>query len=64
MRSHLAAAWKLTTTADLIKKFNFIPSMFDTVILSITLLWQITYLWIDIFDKETQALRIIRDFGV
>lgn len=64
MRSHIAAAWKLTTTADLIKKFNFIPSFFETLVLSVTLLWQSTYLMVDIFDRETEFFLAIRDLGL
>ena len=59
MKSHLAAAWQLTTEAILIKKFNFLPAFLDTLILSLTLLYQIAYIWVDLIGVQSRFFDFI-----
>ena len=59
MKSHVIAAWQLTSEASLIKKFNFLPAFLDTVMLSFTLLYQIAYIWVDLVGAQSQFFDLV-----
>lgn len=62
LNKHLSEAWNVTINGQKIRRFNFIASLFDTVILSLTLIYQIGILWLDIMKKSSSFFEILRDF--
>jgi len=64
IHNHLLDAWKLTTHAIKIRRFNFFGSLIDTLILSEILLIQISHVWLDILGKSSQFFSWVRDTGL
>ncbi|MBP8016495.1 hypothetical protein KAZ01_00660 [Candidatus Gracilibacteria bacterium] len=54
-------SWELVNKADLIKKFNFFPSILSTIFLSLIVLYQTAYSYIIIFQKKDQFFSLVID---
>jgi hypothetical protein len=50
---HLVAAWQTTLNGQKIRRFNFVGSILDTIILSGTLIYQIGYIWLDVMGEKS-----------
>jgi len=64
LHNHFLDAWKLTTHAVKIRRFNFFGSLIDTFILSNILLFQISHVWLDILGRSSEFFSGIRDIGL
>jgi len=63
LHNHLAEAWKLTLNGQKIRRFNFWGSLFDTLMLSGTLIYQIGSIWLDIMQETSDFFSWIRNFA-
>lgn len=63
LHKHLESAWKLTSTAKKIRHFNFFGSLIETIILSVTLIYQIGYVWLDVMHKKSDFFVWLREFA-
>ncbi|MFA6080484.1 MAG: hypothetical protein WC753_03325 [Candidatus Gracilibacteria bacterium] len=61
--NHLPNAWKLTTHAGKIRRFNFFGSLLDTLILSEVLIYQIGYVWLDVMHRKSAFFTWLREFA-
>lgn len=52
-------AWEFATEFPSLKKLNFLPSFFGTSWLFLLLIYQITYTWVLIFDKQNEILQFL-----
>lgn len=50
---HLIHAWQVTLNGQKIRRFNFIWSLLDTIILSGTLIYQLGYIWLDVMGRKS-----------
>jgi hypothetical protein len=50
---HIISAWQITLNGQKIRRFNFVGSVLDTLILSGTLIYQIGYIWLDIIGEKS-----------
>lgn len=64
IHNHLTDAWKLTTHAVKIRRFNFFGSLIDTFILSEILLIQISHIWLDVLGRSSEFFSWIRETGL
>jgi len=64
IHNHFLDAWKLTTHAVKIRRFNFFGSLIDTFMLSQVLLIQISHVWLDILGRSSEFFSLIRDTGL
>ncbi len=62
LHNHITEAWKLTLNGQKIRRFNFIGSFLDTLILSITLIWQIGYIWLEVLGQSSAFFSWVRNF--
>lgn len=60
----LSDAWKLTTHATKIRRFNFFGSLLDTLILSEVIVYQVAYVWIDVMGKKSEFFSWLREFWI
>ena len=51
---HLVNAWQITLNGQKIRRFNFVGSVLDTIILSGTLIYQIGYIWLDVMGEKSE----------
>lgn len=61
LNNHLSEAWKVTLNGQKIRWFNFWWSLIDTVILSITLIYQIGHISLDVMGKESEFFWWLRE---
>ncbi len=64
IHNHLLDAWKLTTHAVKIRRFNFFASLIDTFILSNILLIQISHVWLDVLGRSSEFFSWVREIGL
>ncbi len=62
LHNHLVYAWKLTSSAQKIRRFNFFWSLLDTLILSWTLIYQVGYVWLDVMHRKSDFFSWARSF--
>ena len=55
-------AWEIARKADKIKKFNFFPSLLSTIYLSIIILYQTAFTYIEVFDKKDEFFKLVLNF--
>ncbi|EKE29483.1 MAG: hypothetical protein ACD_2C00164G0004 [uncultured bacterium (gcode 4)] len=55
-------SWELVNHANVIKKFNFIPSLLSTIYLSVIVLYQVAYSYIMIFQKKDEFFSLVINF--
>lgn len=60
LHNHLNNAWKVTLNGQKIRLFNFWWSLLDTLILSVTLIYQLGHISLDVMGKETAFLWWLR----
>lgn len=61
LHNHLSEAWKVTLNGQKIRWFNFWWSLIDTIILSITLIYQIGHISLDVMGKESEFFSWLRE---
>ena len=61
LHRHFLDAWKLTTHAVKIRRFNFFGSLIDTFILSEILLIQISHVWLDVLGRSSEFFSWVRE---
>ena len=61
LHNHLSEAWKVTLNGQKIRWFNFWWSFIDTVIVSITLVYQIGHISLDVMGKESEFFSWLRE---
>ena len=55
-------AWEVASKSSGIKIFNFLPSLLATIYLSLILLYQVAWSYINIFNLKDEFFSIIIDF--
>ncbi|EKE27672.1 MAG: hypothetical protein ACD_3C00174G0004 [uncultured bacterium (gcode 4)] len=55
-------SWELVNHANVIKKFNFLPSLLSTIYLSVIVLYQVAYSYIIIFQKKDEFFSLVINF--
>lgn len=61
LHNHLSEAWKVTLNGQKIRWFNFWWSFIDTLILSITLVYQIGHISLNVMGKESEFFSWLRE---
>lgn len=61
LHNHLSEAWKVTLNGQKIRWFNFWWSLIDTIMLSITLIYQIGHISLDVMGKESEFFSWLRE---
>lgn len=61
LHNHLSEAWKVTLNGQKIRWFNFWWSLIDTIILSITLIYQIGHISLDVMGRESEFFSWLRE---
>ena len=64
LHKHLVEAWQITMNWQKIRWFNFWWSLIDTIILSITLIYQLGHVSLDIMEKKSEFFLWLRDVTV
>ena len=63
MKSNIVIpSWELVNNANVIKKFNFLPSLLSTIYLSAIVFYQVAFSYVYIFQKKDEVFSLIIDF--
>ncbi|MDD2566264.1 MAG: hypothetical protein PHZ26_05835 [Candidatus Gracilibacteria bacterium] len=63
MKSNIVLpSFDIANHASVIKKFNFIPSLFSTIYLSVIVLYQVAYSYIILFQKKDEFFGLVINF--
>jgi len=61
-KSVIEPAWEIARKADKIKKFNFFPALLSTIYLTIIIIYQTAFTYIEVFDKKDVFFRLVLNF--